>query len=83
MRLGGGDVGGTAQVVFTLTRFRSTKRVPLFVNGRGRCLTTAQNRPVQEPLTRASFRGWHLSGAEVELAAHDAGAERTPPAIAS
>lgn len=57
-RLGGDDVYGTAQLVYTLTGFPSIKRVLLLVNGHHCCMSTMQNKPVRRPLTRAVFTGW-------------------------
>ena len=57
-RVGGDDVYGTAQVVYTLTALPSIDRVLLFVNGRHCCMWTMQSRPVQVPLSRATVAGW-------------------------
>ena len=58
MRLGGDDFYGTAQIVYTLTRFNSVRRVLLFVNGNHCCISTMREGLVRKPLTRAFFVGW-------------------------
>lgn len=48
----------TAQLVFTLSGFRSVERVAVLVEGRPCCLYRHDGRPIARPLGREAFAGW-------------------------